>query len=230
MQVENIRNKFAELLRNEEFVRDKSGCVMLEIIGAGFEADEDFIFGAPNEDYIQREIAWYESQSRSVYDIAGKTPKIWEYVSDENGMINSNYGWMIYSRENGSQYANVLSKLLTDPDTRQATMIYNRPSMHSDAIENGMSDFCCTAAVNFFIREGELECVVQMRSNDAWAGYRNDVAWHKHVQSKLVEAINTENGSENIVPGKIMWSAGTLHLYERQFYLVEDYTENAPNQ
>jgi len=64
--VKHIREEFQYLLKNEVFITDKTGVKMLEIRSASFVADEPAIFGTPNEDYIRRELAWYESQSLNV--------------------------------------------------------------------------------------------------------------------------------------------------------------------
>lgn len=93
------------------------------------------------------------SQSLYVKDIPGKTPVIWEQCSDDDGKINSNYGWMVFSEENGSQYQHCLENLIKDPATRNGTMIYNRPSMHDDAYAKNMHDFCCTFAVQCFLNQ-----------------------------------------------------------------------------
>ena len=213
MRVEDIRNRFKDQLRNELFVTDKTGVKTIELIGASFLADEPLIFGAVNEDYVQRELEWYKSQSLFVKDIPGKTPEIWDAVSDKNGKINSNYGWAIWSKENGEQYFKVYHELAANPDSRRAVMIYNRPSMHVDYCADGMSDFMCTNAVQYLIRDGKLKVVVQMRSNDVVFGYRNDYAWQKHVADQLAEKLG-------IHKVEIIWNVGSLHVYERHFNLV----------
>ena len=58
------------------------------------------------------------------------------------------------------------------------------------------NDFICTNAVSYYIRNSKLETVVQMRSNDAWAGYRNDYAWQLHVRDKLLQELTITNDSE----------------------------------
>lgn len=214
--VSDIRDQFAALYQDGEFVTDKFGGKVLEIVGANFIADEDSIFGAVNHDYAERELEWYESQSLYVSDIPGGAPKIWQQVACKNGRINSNYGWCIYSSANGSQYANVLAELKKNPDSRRATAIYTRPSMWTDYNENGRSDFMCTNAVQYILRKGKLNAIVQMRSNDAWAGYRNDRYWQLYVLTSLAEDLNVEVGD-------IHWCVGSLHLYDRQFYLVDHY-------
>ena len=214
MRVEDIRNRFKDQLRNELFVADKTGVKTIELIGASFLADEPLIFGAVNEDYVQRELDWYKSKSLYVKDIPGKTPTIWEQVADKDGKINSNYGWAIWSKENGEQYFKVYHELAYNRDSRRAVMIYNRPSMHGDYCANGMSDFMCTNAVQYLIRDDVLEVVVQMRSNDVVFGYRNDFAWQNHVAELLRNSLRCHST-------KIIWNVGSLHVYERHFDLVK---------
>lgn len=143
LKVKDIREEFVKKLINEDFIIDKFGGRVIEIIGATFKVNKDLIFGAVNEDYVKRELEWYESQSLYVQDIPGDTPKIWEAVANKNGEINSNYGWCIFSNDNYHQYEKVLDKLLKNTLDRQAVMIYTRPSMHEDSKYLGMSDFMC---------------------------------------------------------------------------------------
>lgn len=219
--VHNIRHEFARLYKEKKYVTDKSGVKTLEIMGANFWANSPLIFGAVNEDYVQRELQWYKSQSLNVNDIPGGTPAIWKQVADKEGFINSNYGWCIFSEENNNQFSNVLNELIECPDSRRASMIYTRPTMWGDHNKNGRSDFMCTNTVQYMIREGRVYAIVNMRSNDAWAGYRNDYAWQYYVLEKLVLELQTRG--HYYTRGEIYWNAGSLHIYERNFYLVDHY-------
>jgi len=213
--VGNIRNSFYQKLVKEEYVTDKTGVKTLEIMNASFIADHPAIIGTVNEDYVERELAWYKSQSLNVNDIPGETPAIWKSVATEDGYINSNYGWCIWSDENHNQYTNVLDELKKNPDSRRANMIYTRPTMHSDYNRNDMSDFMCTNNVQYLIRNGELNALVYMRSNDAVFGYKNDWAWQKHVLDSLCKELN-------VPAGQIYWNVSSLHIYERHFGLLKD--------
>ena len=213
--VNNIRNIFKEKLKNEDFVTDKTGVKTIEIINASFFADQDAIFGTPNLDYIERELQWYKSKSLNVNDIPGGAPEIWKMVANPNGRINSNYGWCIYSFENGDQFNKVVEELKRNPDSRRGTMIYNRPSMHYDFNNSGMSDFMCTNAVQYLIRDGKVNALVYMRSNDAVFGYKNDYAWQKHVLQEVCNELNLPMGS-------IYWNVASLHVYERHFKFVSE--------
>lgn len=214
--VQDIRIQFENMRKNEKYTIDRTGVKTIEIIGATFLADEDWIVREPNEDYIKRELDWYLSQSRYVTDIPGETPKIWLEVSSNHGMINSNYGWCIYSAENGYQYSNTLEELRANPNSRRAVMLYNRPTMHTDYNTDGMNDFICTYSNAFYIRDGKLISHYLMRSNCSVFGFNNDVAWAKFVQENLAYDLDIEVGD-------LIWTASNLHIYEYHFHHLEDW-------
>ena len=215
LTVRDIQKQLYTKLYTKDFVTDKTGVKTVEILNASFIADQPAIFGTVNQEYVERELQWYLSKSLNVNDIPEPVPAIWKAVATPDGRINSNYGWCIYSEENGNQYFNVIKELRNNPDSRRATMIYNRPSMHADYNKDGMSDFMCTNAVQYLVRGGEVHALVYMRSNDAVFGYKNDYAWQEHVLKHVSEAIS-------IPKGNIYWNVASLHVYERHFNLIVD--------
>ena len=219
--VRDVRDYFVGA-KNHDYAMttDKTGVKCLELIGASFLADEAAIFGEPNLEYIKKEVDWYESESLNINDIYGPDrppPEAWTYAADPDGFINSNYGHLIYSSDYHNQYDRVLDELTMAPDGRRAMMIYNRPQIWDEYDENGKSDFICTNAVAYYIRNGRLDCCVQMRSNDVVFGYKNDYAWQQYVLHNLAEALDLE-------PGKMIWQVQNLHVYERHFDLVKPKT------
>jgi len=225
--VNDIRKFFIGELADEAFTIDRTGQKTIEMIGASFIADESAIFGEPNQEYIDAEIAWYESQSTNINRLAeiyGKSPAAWQYSANKYGEINSNYGTLIYSDQYGYQYDCVLTELLENPDGRRASCIYNRPSIWNDFKADGKNDFICTNAVTYYIRDGLLHSVVQMRSNDVIFGYRNDYAWQRHVVEQLCfDFVNEDRYDQGrvIEPGMMIWQVQNLHVYERHFNLVK---------
>ena len=215
MNVSYMRQMIIDKYLSEDFVIDKTGVKTVEVIGATFIADEDYIIRKPAYAYIERELEWYKSQSLNVNDIPGETPQIWKSVASTEGLINSNYGWCIYSEENGNQYKHVQRELRNNPNSRRATMIYNRPSMHLDYNRDGMSDFMCTYANTFYVRDNKLVSHYLMRSNDAVFGYNNDYAWAKYVQNQLAEDLGIE-------VGELIWTASNFHVYQRHFNFIEE--------
>ena len=183
--VNDIRAQFKFKLLHKDFIEDKSGVKLLEIPFAQFVADERFIFGTINNEWNVRELEWYDSQSLSVYDIKGNIPAVWKQVASNSGIINSNYGYLVYSKENCSQYDSVLAELKRQPTSRRAIMIYTRPSIQQEYNIDGMSDFICTNNVQYLIRNGRLHAYVNMRSNDAIYGYKGDWFWQSIILNRL---------------------------------------------
>jgi thymidylate synthase len=212
----HIRHDFKQLLESKQFV-DADGVRTLELVGESFNCTENRIFGTPNEEYIEKELDWYKSCDRNVYAM-DNPPTIWKAVANEDGDINSNYGWCIFTTENGDQYKNVLKELKSNKHSRRAHMIYTRPSMHKDYNFNGMSDFMCTSGVVYEIRNNKLYAIVQMRSNDVRFGFLNDYAWQKYVLDSLLVELNVEY--PDLSTGDIIWNSASLHIYESQWYLV----------
>ena len=224
----DVAEVFKKHLKAKNFVQDRTGMKTIEILGASFVADKPAIFGTPNQEYIEAEINWYNSKSTNIKDIyetatshvglRKPTPKAWIYSANDHGEINSNYGHLIYSGKYYKQYDKVLNELLKNPDSRRASMVYQRPSIWKEYKENGKNDFICTNAVTYYIRDNMLHASVQMRSNDVIFGYRNDYAWQRHVQEKLQDDLYY-NGIQTEL-GYIYWQVQNLHVYERHFDLV----------
>ena len=196
---------------------DKTGVKCLELIGASFLADEPAIFGTPNIEYIKKEIIWYESMSLNIKDIYGPDkppPEAWQYAASNQGFIHSNYGYLIWHKENHYQYDNVVKELKSNPNSRRALMVYNRPEIWNEYNIDGASDFICTNSVAYYIRNDRLDCSVSMRSNDVVYGYKNDYAWQQFVLHDLAYDLNLEVGN-------MIWQVQNLHVYEKHFDLIK---------
>ena len=215
--VSDIRQLFIDELNDKAFTIDRNDQKTIELIGASFLADEPAIFGEVNKDYVDAELRWYESESTNIYDIyedEKDPPLAWQQSANRHGEINSNYGFLIWNNRFHCQYERALEELEENPDSRRAIMIYNRPDIWMEYNENQKNDFICTNAVCYYIRNEELQAVVQMRSNDVVFGYKNDYAWQQYVLESLANDLG-------IQPGFIQWQVQNLHVYERHFHLVK---------
>lgn len=156
-----------------------------------------------SKEYAQAEWQWYLSHDRRVKtlgEIYGKVPDIWQMMADENGEVNSNYGWQ-WQRE--SQLDRVIEKLKSNPNTRHAAIsIYD-----GKEINKYSKDTPCTYAVQFTIIDEKLNMSVYMRSNDLWFGFCND----QYQFSMLQQRVATELGVE---VGWYYHHAHNMHLYK----------------
>ena len=222
---EDIIKMLKEKYKKQQF--DSLGNI--SILSASFVVTTNDMLKEPNEEYIQRELEWYLSESLNVNDIPGKTPKIWEQVSDKDGFINSNYGWTTFSKENYSQFDKVLEELSKNNKySRQGVIIFIRPTMHEDSKRNGMHDFICTYCYNFKIEKDidgidKLYMMVNMRSNDCVFGYLNDKGFADYVFNRMLNEL--QKTYPELQKGVMFWKADNFHVYPRHFKYLEEIIE-----
>ena len=158
-----------------------------------------------NPEYAQAEWQWYLSGDKNISrlgDIYGKVPQIWERMADEDGNVNSNYGWQW---ERTSQLDIVIDMLRLNPQTRRAAIsIYD-----AKEISDYATDTPCTYAVQFTILNNKLNMCVTMRSNDLWYGFCNDQYCFSKLQQLVAERLKIEVGT-------YYHFAHNLHLYNKQ--------------
>ena len=164
-------------------------------------------------DYAEAEWQWYLSGDRNISKLGllyGKVPAIWKRMADEQGNVNSNYGWQW---KRSDQLENVIETLKNFPETRQAAIsIYD-----GKEINQYKHDTPCTYAVQFTILHGRLDMSVLMRSNDLWYGFCNDQYQFSNLQMYVAQKLN-------LPIGIYYHYAHNLHLYNDK--LPEDTTRN----
>jgi thymidylate synthase len=143
-----------------------------------------------SELYAEAEWEWYMTGDPSVKalgDIYGKIPEIWKRMADDDGRVNSNYG---YQWERNGQLDNVVEMLRYDMNTRQACIsIYDGKEM-----DDYSRDTPCTYAIQFTIVNGRLDMCVTMRSNDLWYGFCNDQFQFSLLQEMVSDRLEIETG------------------------------------
>ena len=160
-----------------------------------------------NREYAEAEWQWYLSGDRNVSklgELYGKVPPIWTRMADENGNVNSNYGWQW---KRNKQLDNVIAMLESNPDTRQAAIsIYDAKEINDGCYQH---DTPCTYAVQFTILHNKLNMAVVMRSNDLWFGFCNDQYCFASLQMLVAYELGIECG-------EYYHYAHNLHLYNNK--------------
>lgn len=124
-------------------------------------------------------------------------PQYAGFVNQETGELDGAYGPRV-----GPQLPYVRDLLRRDPDTRQAVITIFGPVDHRES-----RDVPCTVSLHFMVRDGALELITYMRSNDVWLGWPYDVVMFTVLQ----EALATDLG---LRLGQYTHVAGSLHLYD----------------
>ena len=198
----NTRNKFNNATEAFDYLLDKIRLDGVDFNGTKALFNVGFYMEDPSqkiitnkerkfsEKYAESEWLWYLSGDRSVERLGaihGKIPPIWLRMADENGNVNSNYGWQ-WKRNN--QLYKVIAMLENNPNTRQATIsIYD-----GKEIDNYSKDTPCTYAVQFTILDNKLCMSVLMRSNDLWYGFCNDQYQFATLQQMVADSLSIETG------------------------------------
>ena len=158
-----------------------------------------------NPEYAEAEFQWYLSGDRNITKLGkiyGKIPPIWIKMADDDGNVNSNYGWQW---ERKRQLNQMILKLKLDKDTRQAAISIYDGKEH----DKYKTDTPCTYAVQFTILNDKLNMCVVMRSNDLWYGFCNDQYCFSELQQYVAEELN-------IPVGTYYHFAHNMHLYNNK--------------
>ena len=154
------------------------------------------------EDYAEAEWQWYLSGDRSISklgELYGTVPMIWQRMADNQGNVNSNYGWQW---QRNDQIGEVINILKNYRETRQACIsIYD-----GKEIDKYTYDTPCTYAIQFTIVHNRLNMCVTMRSNDLWYGFCNDQYQFSKLQELIAKEINMDIGT-------YYHFAHNLHIY-----------------
>lgn len=153
--------------------------------------------------FMAAEAYWILSGDNRVETIAPYNSRIKDF-SDDGVTFFGAYGPKIRD-----QLPYAVSKLLSDPDTRQAglTIWRENPPMTKDVP--------CTVAIFFSIRDCKLNAHVFMRSSDVWLGVPYDVFNFSMLGHLVCTEINQlVAASKMISPGTLYLTAASSHLYE----------------
>jgi thymidylate synthase len=155
--------------------------------------------------YACAELLWYLSGSNRGTMIEAYAPRYGEFLVD--GVAYGAYGkrWADYG-----QFKAVIQMLREAANTRQTVMSTWHPGDAYEASKGGVRDLPCTLSLQFILRDGKLNLVTTMRSNDWWLGMPYDVWCFSRVQKMIAAAVKVDTG----------WyqhQVGSLHVYGTNF-------------
>lgn len=167
--------------------------------------------------YYMAEMAWYMSGDRTLDKILPYS-KFWGNIRNADGTINSNYGDLVFYRQNEhgmTSFVWAYEALKEDKLTRKAIVLYNdRCFFHKDT-----KDLICNQYQHFLIRDNELICFVALRSSDAIFGLQYNVPFWSFVHQQLL--LKLKAFYPDLKLGKIEAFISSSHIYENKFELVE---------
>ncbi len=210
------QKKVGECLDDPDYVVKPRGMEVREVINGSYAvpmpAYLDLEDRKVNVSFMLAEAAWIISGSNRLDDI---TPYMKNYAnfSDDGKFLRGAYGPKVVD-----QLGYVVDCIEKDIDTRQAvlTIWRERPGVSKD--------IPCTVAMQFLVRDGKVNLVTTMRSQDIVLGFTYDVFTFSMV-AKSVQLLLRERGIE-VGLGTLFVNPGSMHLYETHYEQAEKWIES----
>jgi thymidylate synthase len=129
---------------------------------------------------------------------SGKLPGLKQERLFDGGKLESSY----------SQIHLVTLLLHRQPQTRQAIVTAWNSGDLPHAVAGDRGDLPCTLSLQFLLRNGKLNCICTMRSNDIWYGMPYDIFCFTSIQRLMAEWLKVR-------VGWYQHQVGSLHVYAK---------------
>jgi thymidylate synthase len=157
------------------------------------------------------ELFWYLAKTNDVKFIKYYLSHYGE-ESDDGKTVYGAYGPRLFSMKGNDQVRNVLKLLKERPNSRRAVI----QLFDAADIAKKRKGIPCTCTLQFMIRGDRLIMFSNMRSNDAFIGLPYDIFAFTMLQELLARSLGVELG-------KYKHAVGSLHLYEKDRKVAEQY-------
>lgn len=131
--------------------------------------------------------------------------KLRDYVNQCTGCFDGAYGPRVRP-----QLEYVYHELTRDPASRRAVISVYSPSDQHDSL-----DVPCTLTLQFLVRRGQLDLIVNMRSSDLFLGLPYDVNQFGFLQQVVA-------GWLGVDPGRYIHWAASAHVYEQHMTIARE--------
>ncbi|MFC4777725.1 thymidylate synthase [Paenibacillus sp. GCM10023252] len=155
---------------------------------------------------IIHELLWFLSGSTNVQYLRDNKVTIWDEWADEEGNLGRVYGsqWRTWQGPNGQitdQIAGLIEQIKNNPDSRRHLVsAWNPAEIHEMALPP------CHYAYQFYVAEGKLSCMFQMRSVDTFLGLPFNLASYALLTHMVAQQCDLE-------VGELIWTGGDVHIY-----------------
>ena len=166
------------------------------------------------------EFCWHTSASDEV-DFLSWYAKRWREFSDDLITIRGScYGKRVFAcaTDGKRQWDRVMMALRCDPNTRRAILYFVNPG---DLGFAETKDFPCAVSLQFLVKEGKLDAITTMRSNDALMGLPYDVFLFTMLQELMACQVGLPLGS-------YYHFANSLHIYESDLVKSQQISNSLP--
>jgi thymidylate synthase len=119
------------------------------------------------------------------------------------------------------QIEEAVKRYIEEPADRQITLVVRLPEDIMKHVNDQKHEPPCLSLIDTEVLEEQLHLTCYFRSWDAYAGLPANIAGIQLFNEALVSEINRRGGL-SLKTGKLVFHSKNVHVYERQFKLVED--------
>nr|AIA16786.1 thymidylate synthase [uncultured bacterium] len=163
---------------------------------------------------IVHELLWFISGETNIRYLQENNVRIWNEWADENGELGPVYGsqWRAWPTPEGDhidQISRVVESIRHNPDSRRHLVVaWNVAEVDRMALPP------CHYAFQFYVAEGKLSCLLNMRSVDTFLGLPFNIASYSLLTHMMAQQCGLE-------VGEFVWSGGDVHIYSNHLEQVK---------
>lgn len=198
---------------------------------------------------IAYELLWFLSGDTNIKFLNDNGVKIWDQWADENGDLGPIYGkqwtnWesidfdtytsggdlrQTFEFNSYDQISNVINQIKVNPNSRRlivnAWNVADLPDESLSPQENvkmgKMALAPCHYAFQFYVSDGKLSCMFQMRSVDSFLGLPYNIASYALLTHMIAQQCNLE-------AGYLIFTGGDCHIYLNHLEQVKEQLSRTP--
>ncbi|MCP1307885.1 thymidylate synthase [Paenibacillus tyrfis] len=200
-----------DIMANGVRKEDRTGTGTISVFGRQlrFDLSEGFPLLTTKKLHIRsilHELLWFLSGDTNIRYLQENSVTIWDEWADENGDLGPVYGsqWRSWPAPDGrsiDQIAKLIEQIKRNPDSRRHLV-----SAWNPAEVDNMALPPCHYAFQFYVADGKLSCLFNMRSVDTFLGLPFNIASYAFLTHMMAQQCDLQ-------PGELVWTGGDVHIY-----------------
>ncbi|WP_310550424.1 thymidylate synthase [Paenibacillus glufosinatiresistens] len=205
---------------------DRTGTGTVSVFGRQlrFDLSEGFPLLTTKRIHLKsviHELLWFLSGDTNIRYLKENGVTIWDEWADEEGNLGPVYGsqWRTWESADGrriDQITEVIEGIKRNPDSRRHLV----SAWNVGEIEQ-MKLPPCHYAFQFYVADGKLSCLLNMRSVDTFLGLPFNIASYALLTHMVAQQTDLE-------PGEFIWSGGDVHIYTNHLEQVRTQLAREP--
>ena len=157
----------------------------------------EIYYGKHREELIGKQTIWTANADKQGVDLGYHNSDIIKILGPVYG-----YQWRhMYVSKHIDQIAQVIEQIKSNPDSRRHLVsAWNVADLDSMALPP------CHYAFQFYVSEGKLSCMFNMRSIDVFLGWPFNIASYALLTMMIAQVCDLE-------PGEVIFTGGDTHIY-----------------